>query len=138
MKRKESVIGGLDRILSAHQASALLGIPADDLLPYYSAQEAISLRNLFKRICRSNPIYHFPIIGKRPTPSRELCRLSGKVVVGPWSFWQGIMSATGASESITCIPSQMSILPGRRNLPYGQNGFLSCRCPVSMGWIFRK
>lgn len=54
MKRKESLIGGLDRILSSHQASDLLGIPADDLLPYYSAQDAISLRNLLKRICRSN------------------------------------------------------------------------------------
>ena len=72
------------------------------------------------------------------TLSRELCRLLGKVVVGRWSFWQGIMSATGALESITCIPRQMSILPGRRNLPSGPNGFPSCRCPASMGWIFRK
>lgn len=78
MKRKESVIGGLDRILSAHQASALLGIPADDLLPYYSAQEAISLRNLLKRICRSNPIYHFPIIGETTYTLKGVMSAIGK------------------------------------------------------------
>ena len=46
MNRKESVIGGLDRILSAHQASALLGIPAEDLLPYVVASLFIDIMSL--------------------------------------------------------------------------------------------
>ena len=78
MKRKESVIGGLDRILSAHQASALLGIPAEDLLPYYSAQNAMSLRNLLKKICRSNPVYHFPIIGETTYTLKGVMSAIGK------------------------------------------------------------
>ena len=78
MKLKESVIGGLDRILSAYQASALLGIPADDLLPYYSAQDAMSLRNLLKRICRSNPVYHFPIIGETTYTLKGVMSAIGK------------------------------------------------------------
>lgn len=60
MKRKQSLIGGLDRILSAREASDLLSISVDELLKYYAGQREISLRNLLKRICRSNPIYHFP------------------------------------------------------------------------------
>ena len=62
MKRKQSLIGGLDRILSVREASDLLSIPV--LLKFYAGQCEISLSNLLKRICRSNPIYHFPIIGE--------------------------------------------------------------------------
>ena len=64
MKRKQSLIGGLDRILSIREASDLLSIPVDELLKFYAGQREISLSNLLKRICRSNPIYHFPIIGE--------------------------------------------------------------------------
>ena len=64
MKRKQSLIGGLDRILSVREASDLLSIPVDGLLKFYAGQREISLSNLLKRICRSNPIYHFPIIGE--------------------------------------------------------------------------
>lgn len=64
MKRKQSLIGGLDRILSVREASDLLSIPVDELLKFYAGQREISLSNLLKRICRSNPIYHFPIIGE--------------------------------------------------------------------------
>lgn len=50
MKRKQSLIGGLDRILSAREASVLLAIPEDKLLNFYQGQCEISLRNLLKRI----------------------------------------------------------------------------------------
>ena len=81
MKRKQSLIGGLDRILSVREASNLLTIPADDLLKFYAGQRAITLSNLLKRICRSNPIYHFPIIGE------------------PTYTLKGVMDATGKGRS---------------------------------------
>jgi hypothetical protein len=81
MKRKQSLIGGLDRILSVREASDLLVIPADELLKFYAGQREISLRNLLKRICRSNPIYHFPIIGE------------------PTYTLKGVMDATGKGRS---------------------------------------
>ena len=77
MKRKQSLIGGLDRILSVREASDLLSIPVDELLKFYAGQREISLSNLLKRICRSNPIYHFPIIGE------------------PTYTLKGVMDATG-------------------------------------------
>ena len=58
------MIGGLDRILSVRDASDLLAIPADELLKFFAGQREISLSNLLKRICRSNPIYHFTIVGE--------------------------------------------------------------------------
>ena len=75
MKRKQSLIGGLDRILSAREASDLLSISVDE---YYAGQREISLRNLLKRICRSNPIYHFPIIGE---PTYTLKGVKGAFMV---------------------------------------------------------
>ena len=81
MKRKQSLIGGLDRILSVREASNLLSIPVDGLLKFYAGQREISLSNLLKRICRSNPIYHFPIIGE------------------PTYTLKGVMSATGKGRS---------------------------------------
>lgn len=78
MKRKQSLIGGLDRILSAREASDLLSISVDELLKYYAGQREISLRNLLKRICRSNPIYHFPIIGE---PTYTLKGVKGAFMV---------------------------------------------------------
>ena len=81
MKRKQSLIGGLDRILSAREASDLLSIPVDELLKFYAGQREISLSNLLKRICRSNPIYHFPIIGE------------------PTYTLKGVMDATGKGRS---------------------------------------
>lgn len=68
MKRKQSLIGGLDRILPVSEASDLLAIPADELLKFFAGQREISLSNLLKRICRSNPIYHFPLSVKPPIP----------------------------------------------------------------------
>ncbi len=81
MKRKQSLIGGLDRILSVREASDLLSIPADELLKFYSDQREIKLSNLLRRICRSNPIYQFPIIGE------------------PTYTLQGVMHATGKARS---------------------------------------
>ena len=81
MKRKQSLIGGLDRILSVREASDLLSIPADELLKFYSDQREITLSNLLRRICRSNPIYKFPIIGE------------------PTYTLQGVMHATGKARS---------------------------------------
>ena len=81
MKRKQSLIGGLDRILSVREASNLLSIPADELLKFYSDQREITLSNLLRRICRSNPIYQFPIIGE------------------PTYTLQGVMHATGKARS---------------------------------------
>ncbi len=52
MKRKQSLIGGLDRILSVREASDLLSISVDELLKYYAGQREISLRNLLKRTCQ--------------------------------------------------------------------------------------
>ena len=42
MKRKQSLIGGLDRILSVREASDLLSIPVDGLLKFYAGQREIS------------------------------------------------------------------------------------------------
>ena len=81
MKRKQSLIGGLDRIQSVREASDLLSIPVDGLLKFYAGQREISLSNLLKRICRSNPIYHFPIIGE------------------PTYTLKGVMDATGKGRS---------------------------------------
>ena len=50
MKRIQSLIGGLDRILSVREASDLLLISVDELLKYYAGQREIWLRNLLKRI----------------------------------------------------------------------------------------
>lgn len=85
MKRKQSLIGGLDRILSVREVSDLLSISVDELLKYYAGQREISLRNLLKRICRSNPIYHFPIIG------------------GPTYTLKGVMDATGKGRSWSLV-----------------------------------
>lgn len=85
MKRKQSLIGGLDRILSVREASDLLSISVDELLKYYAGQREISLRNLLKRICQSNPIYHFPIIGK------------------PTYTLKGVMDATGKGRSWSLV-----------------------------------
>lgn len=46
MKRKQSLIGGLDRILSIRDAFDLLAIPVDELLKFYAGQREISLQNL--------------------------------------------------------------------------------------------
>ena len=46
MKRKQSLIGGLDRILSIRDAFDLLAIPVDELLKFYAGQSEISLQNL--------------------------------------------------------------------------------------------
>lgn len=85
MKRKQSLIGGLDRILSAREASDLLSISVDELLKYYAGQREISLSNLLKRICRSNPIYHFPIISE------------------PTYTLKGVMEATGKGRSWSLV-----------------------------------
>ena len=81
MKRKQSLIGGLDRILSAREASDLLSIPVDGLLKFYAGQRELSLSNLLKGICRSNHIYQFPIIGE------------------PTYTLKGVMDATGKGRS---------------------------------------
>ena len=78
MKRKQSLIGGLDRILSVREASDLLAIPADELLKFFAGQREISLSNLLKRICRSNPIYHFPIIGETTYTLKGVMDATGK------------------------------------------------------------
>ena len=78
MKRKPSLIPGLDRILSAREASVLLAIPEDELLYFYRGQREISLRNLLKRICRSNPTYHFPIIGETTYTLKGVMNSTGK------------------------------------------------------------
>lgn len=78
MKRKQSLIGGLDRILSVRDASDLLAIPADELLKFYAGQREISLRNLLIRICRSNPIYYFPIVGEPTYTLKGVMNAAGK------------------------------------------------------------
>lgn len=78
MKRKPSLIPGLDRILSAREASILLPIPQEELLKFYQGQREISLRNLLKRICRSNPNYLFPIIGERTYTLTGVMDATGK------------------------------------------------------------
>ena len=78
MKRKPSLIPGLDRILPVCEASVLLAIPADELLKYYQGQREISLRNLLKRICRSNPIYNFPVIGEATYTLKGVMNATGK------------------------------------------------------------
>jgi len=81
MKRKQSLIGGLDRILSVREASELLSIPVDELLKFYAGQRETTLSNLLRRINQSNPIYHFPIIGE------------------PTYTLKGVMNATGKARS---------------------------------------
>ena len=81
MKRKQSLIGGLDRILSVREASDLLSIPVDELLKFYAGQREMTLSFLLRRICQSNPIYHFPIIGE------------------PTYTLKGVMEATGKGRS---------------------------------------
>ena len=71
--------------LSVREASDLLSISVDELLKYYAGQREISLRNLLKRICRSNPIYHFPIIGE------------------PTYTLKGVMDATGKGRSWSLV-----------------------------------
>lgn len=78
------MIGRLDRILSAREASDLLSISVDELLKYYAGQLEISLSNLLKRICRSNPIYHFPIIGEPTYTLKGVMEATGKG--RSWSF----------------------------------------------------
>lgn len=65
MKTKQSIIGGLDRMMPIHEASAVLQIPVPDLEHFFRGRTEISLRNLLKRICRDKPTFIFPIIGKR-------------------------------------------------------------------------
>lgn len=78
MKRKPSLISGLDRILSAREASLLLEIPEGELLNFYQCQREISLRNLLKRICRSNPVYCFPIVGEATYTLKGVMNSTGK------------------------------------------------------------
>lgn len=78
MKRKQSLIGGLDMILSVREASDLLSISVYELLKYYASQREISQRNLLKTICRSNPIYHFPIVGKPTYTFKDAMDATGK------------------------------------------------------------
>ena len=78
MKRKPPLIPGLDRILSAREASVLLSITQEELLKFYQGQREISLRNLLKRICRSNPNHHFPIIGERTYTLTGVMEATGK------------------------------------------------------------
>lgn len=78
MKRKQSLIGRLDRILSAREASDLLSIPVDGLLKFYAGQRELSLSNLLKGICRSNHIYQFPIIGEQTYTLKGVMDATGK------------------------------------------------------------
>lgn len=78
MNRKPSFIPGLDRILSAREASVLLAIPEDELLNLYQGQREISLRNLLKRLCRTNPIYHFSIVGETTYTLKGVMNATGK------------------------------------------------------------
>ena len=72
---------GLDRILSVREAFDLLSIPVDELLKFYAGKREMTLSFLLRRICRSNPIYHFPIIGE------------------PTYTLKGVMEATGKGRS---------------------------------------
>ena len=135
MKRKQSLIGGLDRILSVREASDLLTIPADELLKFYAGQREISLRNLLKRICRSNPIYHFPIIGETTYTLKGVMDATGKAVHGPCSSWRGTAFELGAWASIISTPNLTLTTLGERNPSCGTNGSRSSRSPASMGWI---
>ena len=72
------MIPGLDRILSVREASVLLAIPEDELRNFYQGQREISLRNLLKRICRSNPVYCFPIIGEATYTLKGVMGTTGK------------------------------------------------------------
>ena len=60
------------------EASILLAIPAEELLNFYQGQREISLRNLLKRIGRSNPTYHFPIIGETTYTLKGVMSTTGK------------------------------------------------------------
>ena len=78
MKQKQSLIGGLDRILSVREASNLLSIPVEELFKFNAGQREISLSNLLKSICRSNPIYHFPVIGEPTYTLKGVMDATGK------------------------------------------------------------
>ena len=136
MKRKQSLIGGLDRILSVREASDLLSISVEELLKFYAGQREISLSNLLKRICRSNPIYHFPLIGE------------------PTNTLKGVMDATGKGRSWSlfflerncvrtwCVGVHYLYAKGdvdnawRKESLCGTNGFPSSRFLEFTGWIF--
>ena len=78
MKRKQSLIGGLDRILSVREASDLLSIPVDELLKFYAGQREMTLSFLLRLIRRSNPIYHFLIIGEPTYTLKGVMEATGK------------------------------------------------------------
>lgn len=63
-QRKQSIIGGLDRILSVQEASAILQIPEQEIEQIFVTRQTMSLRNLLKRMCGTSPILFFPIVGE--------------------------------------------------------------------------
>ena len=139
MKRKQSLIGGLDRILSVREASDLLSIPVDELLKFYAGQREISLSNLLKRICRSNPIYHFPIIGEPTYTLKGVMDATGKGrswslfflernCVRTWCVGVHYLYAKGD------VDNAWTTL-GKKKPSCGTNGFRFFRFRVHMGWI---
>lgn len=63
-QRKQSIIGGLDRILSVREASAILQIPEQEIEHHFVTRQTMSLRNLLKHMCGTSPILFFPIVGE--------------------------------------------------------------------------
>ena len=45
-QRKQSIIGGLDRMLSVREASAILQIPEQKIVHLFVTRQTMSLRNL--------------------------------------------------------------------------------------------
>ena len=62
--RKQSIIGGLDRILSAREASTILQIPEQEIEHHFITRQTMSLRNLLKRMCGTSLLLFFPIVGE--------------------------------------------------------------------------
>ena len=133
MKRKPSLIPGLDRILSAREASVLLAIPEDKLLNFYQGQREISLRNLLKRICRSNPTYHFPIIGETTYTLKGVMNSTGKGRSWSLFFLERNRIHHCVSVSIISTLRLKSTTHGGKNPSCGRNGFRSFRSPAYMG-----
>ena len=63
-QRKQSIIGGLDRILSVREASAILQIPEQEIEHLFVTRQTMSLRNLLKRMCGTPHLLFFPIVGE--------------------------------------------------------------------------
>ena len=133
MKRKQSLIGGLDRILSAREASDLLSISVDELLKYYAGQREISLSNLLKRICRSNPIYHFPIISEPTYTRKGVMEATGKGRSWSLVFLERNCVRTWCLGATISTPCLTSTALGEKNLSCGTNGFHSSRFQEFMG-----